>query len=170
VVRVTFEEGCFVLEIAPVSFAQAKEFIRAHHRHHKPPTGWKFGVGVTVDGKLVGVGTAGRPIARHFDDGRTLEVNRTCTDGSRNANSIIYGSLWRAAKALGYLRMITYTQADETGASLRAAGWIRVREIPARGSWAESSVKVKHLKDPIGSGGIARTLWEIRRFSNEGAS
>ncbi|EPN7168035.1 XF1762 family protein, partial [Escherichia coli] len=36
-------------------------------------------------GELTGVATAGRPVARHFDDGLTLEVNRTCTTGERNA-------------------------------------------------------------------------------------
>ncbi len=65
---------------------------------------------------------AGRPVARAFDDGLTLEVNRTCTDGTRNANSMLYGAVWRAARAMGYARCITYTQHDESGASLKAAG------------------------------------------------
>jgi len=28
------------LELRPVSFAEAKEFIRTHHRHCDPPVGW----------------------------------------------------------------------------------------------------------------------------------
>lgn len=111
---------------------------------------------------MVGVATAGRPVARHYDDGRTLEVNRTCTDGTKNANSMLYGAVWRAAKAMGYLRCITYTQADETGASLRAAGWVRVKALPARKSWADSSVSLRGKKDPVGTGGVPRVLWEIR--------
>lgn len=106
--------------------------------------------------------TAGRPVARHYDDGLTLEVNRTCTDGTRNANSKLYGAVWQAAKAMGYQRAITYTQADETGASLRAAGWVKVKELAARASWAESSVALKNKRDPVGNGGVARVLWEIR--------
>ena len=147
--------------VIPITLRQAREFVSQHHRHSKPPRGWKFGVGVTVDGALVGVAAAGRPVARHFDDGLTLEVNRSCTDGTRNANSALYGAVWRAAKAMGYRRAITYTQADESGASLRAVGWRRVRDLPARGSWAESSVALKAKRDPEGAGGVARTLWEI---------
>ena len=103
----------------------------------------------------------GRPIARHYDDGLTAEVNRTCTDGTRNANSALYGASWRIAAAMGYRRLITYTQADETGASLTAAGWQRVRELPARKGWADSSVALRALRDSVGTGGVARTLWSI---------
>lgn len=151
------------LEVLPVTFAQVREFIAKHHRHNKPPTGWKFGVGVAVAGALVGVASAGRPVSREIQkrEPRTLEVNRTCTDGTRNANSMLYGAIWRAAKALGYERCITYTQADEDGASLRAAGWVKVKDIPARGSWAHHSV-AREGRD-YSTGGMARQMWEIRR-------
>lgn len=149
------------LQIVPITLKAAKAFIAEHHRHNKPPTGWKFGVGLCSGDALVGVATAGRPIARHFDDGLTLEVNRTCTDGTRNANSMLYGAIWRAAKAMGYLRCITYTQADECGASLRAAGWVKVKDLPPRPCWAESSVALRATRDPIGNGHVSRCLWEI---------
>ena len=150
------------LRITPITLKQARAFIEEYHRHSKPPRGWKFGVGlVDSNDNLVGVATAGRPIARHFDDGVTLEINRTCTNGARNANSMLYGAVWRAAKAMGYKRGITYTQANETGASLRGAGWTEVKHLPARKSWAESSKKLRHTRDPIGSGGVERVLWEI---------
>lgn len=148
--------------IVPITLAQAKEFVRENHRHNKPPTGWKFGVGlIGGDGSLIGVATAGRPVARMLDDGLTIEVNRTCTTGERNANSALYGAVWRAAKAMGYVRCITYTQADESGASLRGAGFRRVKDLPARGSWAESSVAMRDKRDPVGNGGVQRVLWEI---------
>lgn len=154
------------MQIVPITLKTAKEFVAKHHRHNKPPTGWKFGVGLKNGDELVGVATAGRPVARHFDDGVTLEVNRTCTDGTRNANSMLYGAIWRAAKAMGYKRAITYTQANETGASLRAVGWVKVKELPARKSWAESSVKMREKRDPVGNGGVQRILWEIRAAGN----
>lgn len=151
------------LRIIPITLREASAFIALHHRHNKPPRGWKFGVGVTRFGGLLhGVATAGRPIARAFDDGLTLEVNRTCTDGEKNANSMLYGAVWRAGKAMGYRRCITYIQGDETGASLKAAGWVKVKDLDARGSWSESSVKLKGLRDEEGNGGVARQLWEIR--------
>ncbi|GLI00644.1 XF1762 family protein [Phytohabitans aurantiacus] len=59
---------------------------------------------------LVGVAIVGRPVARHLDDGLTLEVTRVATDGHRNACSLLYAAAWHAAKALGYRRLITYTQ------------------------------------------------------------
>lgn len=70
------------LEIVPVSFRQAQAFIAKHHRHHKEPRGIKFCLGIADGNEIVGVATVGRPVARHFDDGYTLEVNRTCTDGA----------------------------------------------------------------------------------------
>jgi len=150
------------LTIIPVSFRQAREFVATYHRHNKPPPGTKFCLGVCDDtGKLRGVAMVGRPVARAFDDGLTAEVNRTATDGCPNANSALYGAAWRTAAAMGYRRLVTYTQAGETGASLTAAGWQRVRDIPPRKSWAESSVAMRALRDPIGNGGVARTLWEM---------
>jgi hypothetical protein len=148
------------LRIVPVTFRQAQAFIAEHHRHHKPPRGMRFCLGVAQGGLLVGVATVGRPVARGYNDGVTLEVNRTCTDGTPNANSMLYGAAWRAAKALGYQRLITYTQEGESGTSLRAAGWRVLAVRPARGSWAESSVQLRNLRDPVGSGGVQRTLWE----------
>lgn len=126
------------MEIVPITYRRACDFVRELHRHNKPPTGHKFSVGLEDNGVLIGVAMAGRPISRHFDDGLTLEVNRNCTDGTKNANSMLYGAVRRAAWGIGYQRLITYTQADESGASLRAAGFELVKTLPARHSWAGS--------------------------------
>lgn len=150
------------LRIVPVTLKIAKAFVKDNHRHNKGVTGWKFGVGLMMGGRLVGVATAGRPVARHLNDGFTLEVNRTCTDGTPNANSMLYGAVWRAAKAMGYTKCITYTQADEPGTSLKAAGWVKVADLPPRKGWADSGVKLKNTRDPVGNGGVARQRWEIR--------
>lgn len=153
-----------MITIVPITFREACEFVSRLHRHNKPPRGHKFSIGCKLGDVLVGVAMAGRPVARAFDDGLTLEINRTCTDGTKNVNSMLYGAVWRAAKAMGYVRCITYTQGDESGASLRAAGWLRVRDIAPRKSWAESTKRddLVSMRDPVGSGGVARTLWEIR--------
>lgn len=150
------------LQIVPLTLKKANEYVAEHHRHHKPVVGHKFSIGVVDDeGELHGVCIVSRPIARHYDDGLTAEVTRTCTDGTPNANSALYGAAWRTAKGMGYRRLITYTQEGESGASLRGAGWTVVGERKARGSWAESSVALKDKRDPMGSGGVARTLWEV---------
>ncbi|EPL0580229.1 XF1762 family protein [Pseudomonas aeruginosa] len=94
-----------------------------HHRHHGPVQGHKFSLGLAADGRIVGVAIVGRPVARHLDDGMTLEVTRCCTDGARNGCSKLYGAAWRATRALGYRRLLTYILASEAGASLRASGW-----------------------------------------------
>lgn len=106
-----------------VTFDEACEFVDSHHRHHKRPRGWKFGVGAAADDQLVGVAFVGRPVSRELDDGRVIEVTRLCTDGTRNACSFLYGASARAAKALGYDRIITYILDSESGSSLKAAGW-----------------------------------------------
>ncbi len=109
--------------LVPVSLREANAFVKAHHRHHKPVVGHKFSIGCEVDGRLAGVVIAGRPVSRHLDDGLTLEVTRLCTTGERNACSMLYSAAARAAKAMGYRKIVTYTLDTEDGASIRAAGW-----------------------------------------------
>ena len=112
-----------MLSICPVSLAEANAFVAEHHRHHKPVVGHKFARGCTDGEKIGGVAIVGRPVSRYLDDGRTLEVNRCCTDGTRNACSILYAAAWRAARAMGYQKLITYILDTEPGTSLKAAGW-----------------------------------------------
>jgi len=144
------------LQITTVRFRKACDFVTAWHRHHRPPVGHVFSLGVSCDGVLVGVAIVGHPVARRLDDRQTLEVTRTATDGTSNANSMLYGAAWRAAKALGYIRLITYTQDGESGASLRAAGYRVVAERPARPGWDRPS----RPRTPTGTENIQRTLWE----------
>lgn len=153
------------LQIRPITLRAACAFIAEHHRHNKLPRGHKFSIACYAGEVLVGVATAGRPIARALDDGFTLEVNRTCTDGTKNVNSMLYGAVWRAARAMGYRRAVTYTQADESGASLRAAGWVLSERLAARLGWAASTsdVRLREMRDLFGNGGVERIRWEIRR-------
>lgn len=123
-----------MLELQPISFRECCDFIKRHHRHHTPPVGWKFGIAVNDGEKVVGVIAVGRPVARAIDNGWTLEVTRCCTDGTRNACSALYSTAWRAAKALGYKRLVTYTLKSEVGSSLKAAGWKELY-VTKGGSW-----------------------------------
>src|SRR5574337_1702808 len=122
-----------MLSLVPITLADAKKFIVANHRHHIPSAKWKFGVGVTFTGldplnvtlkkydhELIGVIVVGRPVNRNLDDGYTLEVTRCATWEIKNANSMLYGAARRAAKALGFRRLITYILDTETGVSLKA--------------------------------------------------
>ena len=123
-----------LLTVTPINLDEANAFVSQHHRHHKPVPGAKFCVAVSEDDVVRGVAIVGRPVARMSDTGFTLEVNRCCTDGARNACSMLYGAAWRAARALGYLRLITYTLPEEGGASLRASGWKCIGERGG-GNW-----------------------------------
>lgn len=111
------------LEIVPISLKEANTFVERYHRHHKPVTGHKFSIGCSDGEKIVGVAIVGRPVSRYLDNGWVLEVNRLCTDGTRNACSILYAAAWRAARAMGYKKVITYILETEPGTSLKAAGW-----------------------------------------------
>ncbi|WP_433860214.1 XF1762 family protein [Streptomyces kronopolitis] len=145
------------LHLVPVRQKDAKDFVALWHRHHRPPAGAVFSVGAADDdGVLRAVAMVGRPVARMLDNGQTLEVTRTATDGTANANSLLYGAAWRAARALGYTRLITYTQAGESGASLRGAGWRVLAQRPPRRGWDCRS----RPRTSRGVDQVARTLWE----------
>ena len=108
------------MEAVPIHLREANEYVAKYHRHSLPTVGGKFAVGAALDGKLVGVAIAGRPVARKLDNGKTLEVLRVCTNGTRNA--CMYGRVKRIAHLMGYEKVITYTLEEESGASLRAVG------------------------------------------------
>ena len=112
-----------MLEVVPMTLKEANAFVEQNHRHHGPVVGHKFSIGLSDGEKIVGVAIVGRPVARHLDDGWTLEVNRLCTDGTSNACSMLYATAWRAARAMGYKKLVTFILESENGASLRAAGW-----------------------------------------------
>lgn len=146
-----------MLELQPITFLEACRFIELHHRHHLPPQGWKFGIAVNDGEKVVGVITIGRPVARMLDDGKTLEVTRCATDGTRNAPSMLYGAAKRATFSLGYKRLITYTLQSESGTSLISAGWKCLGEAGG-GTWnrrARPRVDVHPTEQ--------KTLWEAVR-------
>ena len=126
------------LEIVPIKFAEAKEFVKRHHRHHKPPIGHICSLACADNDKIIGVAIIGRPVARRLDNGLTAEVTRLCTDGPKNACSMLYAACWRAARAVGYRRLITYILVTEPGTSLKAAGWKLIGETKG-GSWNRPS-------------------------------
>lgn len=127
------------IELRPIGFDDAREFIRSHHRHHGVPVGMKWAHAVHDDeGVIVGVATVGRPVARELDDGLTCEVTRLCTNGEPNACSMLYAAAMRTAKAKGYRRGLTYILASEDGGSLRASSWRELWRVRGR-SWDTKS-------------------------------
>jgi len=113
--------------IEPIRLADAQAFVVAHHRHARPVTGHLWSLGLWAGPlDLRGVAIVGRPVARHLDDGHTVEITRLATDGTRNACSRLYAACCREARRRGYQRVVTYTLASEPGVSLRASGFTRV--------------------------------------------
>lgn len=111
--------------IKPSSLREANEFVERHHRHHKGVRGCKFCIkSVSNEGECLGVAICGRPVSRYLDDGETLEINRLCTDGTKNTCSHLYGACARIAKEMGYKKIITYILVSESGISLKASGFV----------------------------------------------
>lgn len=157
--RMTAARGSEPLRLRAVTFKEACAFIDAHHRHHTAPRGHKYSIGATTaDGTLVAVAIIGRPVARHLDDGQTVEVPRLATLGVGNSCSTLYAAAWRAARAIGHRRVITYTQAGEHGASLRASGWTKIRDLPPRTGW-DSPTRPRRDR---GTDNITRSLWHAQ--------
>jgi hypothetical protein len=133
--------GCYTamaLTLKPITLREANAFVKHHHRHHAPARGCIVCVAVSDGDTVHGVAIVGRPVARMLADGWTAEVVRCCTDGTKNACSMLYGSAWRAVRALGYRRLVTYTLPEEGGASLRGAGWRCIGQAGG-GSWSRDS-------------------------------
>lgn len=112
------------MKIIPITFKEAKEYIKINHRHNPNIVGCKFSIGCMDKDELVGVAVCGRPVSRYLDDGKTLEINRVCTDGTRNACSMLYGACCRIGREMGYTKIITYTLKSENGASVKASNFI----------------------------------------------
>ncbi|OME78754.1 hypothetical protein BK120_22975 [Paenibacillus sp. FSL A5-0031] len=135
--------------LTPVSFRQACSFINEHHRHHMAPQGMKFALGLSNGERLIGVLTAGRPVSRHRDNGYTLEVTRLCVNnGYIHPCSKLYAAARRVAREMGYHSLITYTLDDESGSSVRAAGF-QLLGKSLGGSW-NSHRRQRVDKHPIG--------------------
>jgi len=125
------------MKVVPCTITRAKEIVSEYHRHNRPPVSGLFALAAESDGKTIGVAIVGRPIARGLQDGFTAEVTRTCTlpDAPKGTVSFLYSASRRAAHALGYRKVITYTLQSESGAALRGAGWQLELELKPRPGW-----------------------------------
>lgn len=141
------------LQIVPCTIKDANVFVREYHRHHGPVVSGLFAVAAAESQRVVAVAIVGRPVARLAQDGWTAEVTRLASDGTANACSLLYAACWRAARALGWRRLITYTLASESGASLRAAGWRVVGQVTARQWSCPSRPRVENPRQ-------AKLRWE----------
>jgi hypothetical protein len=157
------------LTVVPLTLREANDFVYNFHRHNgrTARNGGKFAIGASVDSALVGVAIVGNPISGSFMDGFTAEVLRACVhpDAPRNCNSFLYGACWRVWRAMGGLKLVTYTLQEESGASLRGAGWRVVAEVaPTKEGWHKNDhVNGRRQWQPVQ--GQLKFRWEIEERS-----
>lgn len=133
------------MRLIHVELRQANAFIERLHRHHSPVQGHRYSIGAALGSSLVGVVIIGRPVGgQHQND--WVEVTRLCTDGTKNACSLLYSAAARAARALGFLRIQTYILSSEPGTSLLAAGWRFERLSHPIGWHHEGTRKARHVE------------------------
>lgn len=142
------------LELRPITLRAANDWLDGVHRHNGRTTrnAGKFAIAV-IDGMdaVVGVAIVGRPVSATYEDGVTAEVLRVCTqdEAPTNVCSMLYAACWRAWKAMGGRRLITYTLQTEPGTSLTAAGWKIVGTTePTRPGWRKQ-VKPERIYQPV---------------------
>lgn len=135
--------------VKQIPLVEANAFVIEKHRHHGEAWGHKFSLGAYEGGQLIGVAICGRPSARRLDDGKTLEVTRLCTDGTRNACSFLYGAAAREAKRRGYEKIITYILQSENGASLKASNWTLEAEKCGKPSWDGPRYRARHEQEQL---------------------
>jgi hypothetical protein len=125
------------LALAPITLRQAQAFVVRWHRHSRPVRGAKAAIAATLGARIVGVAIIGRPVSAGIQARGvpTVEITRVATDGTRNACSFLYGAARQLGRALGYRHVVTYTRPDESGASLRAAGFVVAGTVPGA-SWS----------------------------------
>lgn len=123
-----------MLCVKHIELKDANEFVERYHRHHNRVAGHRFSLAAYDGERLCGVAIVGRPVARAIDQHDTVEVLRLCTDGTYNACSFLYGAVKRAARALGFSEVITYTLDTEPGTTLRASGFSLLR-VTDGGAW-----------------------------------
>lgn len=153
------------LTIVPITLREANEFVVNFHRHNgrTARNGGKFAIGATLGTQLVGVAIVGNPISASFMGSFTAEVLRACVllhaPGDYNINSFLYGACWRVWRAMGGRKLITYTLQDESGASLRGAGWKIVAEVqPTKEGWNKNDHLTRQWQPVQGQ---LKFRWEI---------
>lgn len=152
--------------LAWISIEHADDFITRHHRHHPPPRGALFAVGLARRGDVIAVAIIGRPVPPAPDDGVTAEVTRTSTNGCAQVIVALYRVVWRAARLRGYRRLITHTDELQIRRGLAAVGLHPVAKLPPRAR----SHTPRRARADRGVDGVCRIRWEMPSAQSRTAS
>ena len=124
------------LRVVPVTITDARKHIERHHSHHHAPVGGLLACAVAEGDRVCCVAVLSRPVARMLDArGDVAEVTRVASDGTKHAASMCLAAVTRAALALGWRRLVSYTLLGEAGTSYRAAGWRCTGIVEASQGW-----------------------------------
>lgn len=135
------------LRIAPCTVKAASRFVREWHRHLPEIQGGLFAAACeTASGEVVAVGIAGNPPRAWQGTGR-LVISRVAASAGGNACGMLYGALSRAADALGYREVWTYTLPHESGKTLKGSGFFDTG-LTGGGEWDCPSRRRSAAKHP----------------------
>jgi hypothetical protein len=137
-------KGMSEIVLKPLSLKEANTLVKKWHSHHNASVGHKFSIGALKNDQIVGAVIVGRPVSSGYDDGYTFEVIRLVTNGENNVASRLLGAAWRASKAMGVKRLVSYTRIDEKGTSFKAAGFEITGKIKGR-AWKYGNKELRWL-------------------------
>ena len=121
-----------------LKLSEAQAFVKRFHRHSKPLKRHMFSIGaysnflmwsegLCFPSGLEGIVTVDRCSSAWSKERNFVEIRRVCLSpkAKKNTASFLIGKAKTACFAMGYSKIVTYTQPHESGASLLAAGfWI----------------------------------------------
>lgn len=126
------------LRVLPCTLRQAQEFVQLEHRHHDAAQGGLWALALLRGEELVGVAIAGRPVSAVLQRKGYCEIVRVCVlPDVPNGCSMLYARCRRVAQAMGYVKCVTYTLPEESGASPTGAGF-KMTGRTKGGSWSRS--------------------------------
>ena len=139
--------------VGPLPIKKAIPFVKKVHRRLPKVQGAMWSVAAKIEGEIVGVALVAHPVARKaakkWSAARVpLEVTRVAVvDGAKNACSALYAACSRAARGMGASDLWTSVHADESGHSLKAAGWVCLGPCGG-GEWSRSGRRRDRAVDP----------------------
>jgi hypothetical protein len=134
------------LTIRPITLDQAQTFVRDWHRHNRDNAGGCWAIACMREDELVGVAICGRPVSQVLQRRGYLEILRVAVlEGCEGACSMLYSRCRRIGQLMGYQRFSTYNRPGESGASLEAAGFVKVGKVRARAAgWQNRPGRAPH--------------------------
>ena len=158
------------LRIERVHNTVPDKIIRQQHYLRSTPAGARYRFIVTtpteyIVRRIVGAVLVGRPVSRHQDDGRTLEITRfwMADECPKNSESYVLARILRFIRKEGYQRVIAYAdpKAGHTGTIYRAVGFVQAG-MTKGGNWnTRPTCKAGRQGTKI------RYVWKARRPETE---